>query len=66
MSLKSESFMRDFVDIQSIQPYKTRWMNQFQGCLWRAWHSIVKEPAMIKIRIVQNIVKKKFVSNFFG
>ena len=44
------------INVDKIKPYKSSWYQQFIGCLWRSWKSIIKEPAIIRIRVIQNIV----------
>ncbi len=44
-------------DLKSIKPYKTGMWQQFVSCLWRSWRSIIKEPAVVRIRVIQNIVR---------
>ncbi|XP_076375253.1 protein white [Megalopta genalis] len=37
-------------------PYKATWCEQFRAVLWRSWLSIIKEPILIKIRLLQTIM----------
>ena len=43
-------------ELQKLEPFKASWMVQFWACLTRAIKSILKEPLLIKIRIIQNIL----------
>jgi len=38
-------------------PYKASWCEQFRAVLWRSWLSIIKEPILIKVRLLQTIVR---------
>ena len=49
------------IDVSKIEPYKASRYQQFIGCLWRSWKSIIKEPAIIRIRVIQNIVSRIWV-----
>ncbi|XP_078047222.1 protein white isoform X1 [Augochlora pura] len=37
-------------------PYKATWCEQFRAVLWRSWLSVIKEPILIKIRLLQTIM----------
>jgi hypothetical protein len=37
-------------------PYKASWWAQLRAVLWRSWISIIKEPILIKVRILQTLV----------
>lgn len=43
-------------DLEHLTPYKSSWCQQFQALLWRSWHSIIKEPKFIQIRICEVFV----------
>lgn len=38
-------------------PYKASWCEQFRAVLWRSWLSVIKEPLLIKVRLLQTIVR---------
>jgi len=38
-------------------PYKASWCEQFRAVLWRSWLSMIKEPILIKVRLLQTIVR---------
>jgi hypothetical protein len=42
--------------LDKLEPYKSGWTLQFWACLQRAIRSILKEPILIKIRVIQNVV----------
>lgn len=42
-------------------PYKASWCEQFRAVLWRSWLSVIKEPILIRVRLLQTIVSEKFV-----
>ncbi|EZA53360.1 Protein white [Ooceraea biroi] len=37
-------------------PYKANWYEQFRAVLWRSWLSVIKEPILIKVRLLQTIM----------
>nr|XP_012233125.1 PREDICTED: protein white isoform X1 [Linepithema humile] len=37
-------------------PYKASWCEQFRAVLWRSWLSVIKEPLIIKVRLLQTIM----------
>lgn len=38
-------------------PYKASWCEQFRAVLWRSWLSVIKEPILIKVRLLQTFVR---------
>lgn len=40
-------------------PYKASWFTQFRAVLWRSWLSVMKDPFLIKVRLLQIIVINK-------
>lgn len=36
--------------------YKASWCEQFRAVLWRSWLSVIKEPILIKVRLLQTIM----------
>ncbi|KAJ4431107.1 hypothetical protein ANN_19702, partial [Periplaneta americana] len=37
-------------------PYKASWWAQLRAVLWRSWISIIKEPIVIKVRVLQTLI----------
>ncbi|XP_046816687.1 protein white isoform X1 [Vespa crabro] len=37
-------------------PYKASWCEQFCAVLWRSWLAVIKEPNLIKVRLLQTIL----------
>nr|XP_023024221.1 protein white-like [Leptinotarsa decemlineata] len=37
----------------TINPYKASWWTQFRAVLWRSWLSTMKDPLLMKVRILQ-------------
>ncbi|GLV36000.1 white [Carabus blaptoides fortunei] len=37
-------------------PYKAGWCAQFRAVLWRSWRSVLKEPMLVKVRLLQTIM----------
>lgn len=42
--------------------YRASWMTQFYAILWRSWLSVLKEPMLVKVRVLQTIVSFNFLS----
>lgn len=38
-------------------PYKASWWAQFRAVLWRSSLSVFKEPQLIKVRMLQTVVR---------
>jgi ATP-binding cassette, subfamily G (WHITE), eye pigment precursor transporter len=36
--------------------YRATWWTQFYAILWRSWLSVLKEPLLVKVRLLQTIV----------
>jgi hypothetical protein len=36
--------------------YKANYYEQFRAVLWRSWISVIKEPILIKVRLLQTVV----------
>lgn len=36
--------------------YRANWFTQFYAILWRSWLSVLKEPMLVKVRILQTTV----------
>lgn len=41
-------------------PYKANWIRQFRAVLWRSWISVIKEPILIKVRLLQSVVSMTY------
>lgn len=44
-----------FLDARN-SPYKASWWAQLRAVLWRSWISIIKEPLLIKVRLLQTLI----------
>jgi len=40
--------------------YKATWFMQFRAVLWRSWLSVLKEPLLVKVRLIQTTVRSLF------
>ncbi|KAF2898582.1 hypothetical protein ILUMI_07596, partial [Ignelater luminosus] len=36
--------------------YKASWFSQFRAVLWRSWISVIKEPLLIKVRVLHTLI----------
>ncbi|KAF2898580.1 hypothetical protein ILUMI_07594 [Ignelater luminosus] len=49
----------------SRNPYKASWSAQFRAVLWRSWISIIKDPFLIKVRLLQTVVLALIIGSIF-
>lgn len=54
IAAKSEGVQKD--DEVSIS-YKASWLTQFRAIMWRSWISTLKEPLLVKVRLIQTTVR---------
>nr|ACX61584.1 GH19653p [Drosophila melanogaster] len=40
--------------------YKATWFMQFRAVLWRSWLSVLKEPLLVKVRLIQTTMRVTF------
>jgi hypothetical protein len=40
-------------------PYKASWFSQFRAVLWRSWISVIREPAVLRVKAFQTIVSRR-------
>ena len=45
--------------------YRATWCTQFYAILWRSWLSVLKEPMLVKVRLLQTIVSKLKHTSYF-
>lgn len=43
-------------DDENGYTYKASWFTQFRSIMWRAWISTLKEPLLVKVRLIQTTV----------
>lgn len=36
--------------------YRATWLTQFRAILWRSWSTVLKEPLLVRVRLMQTIV----------
>ncbi|XP_012134698.1 protein white isoform X2 [Megachile rotundata] len=62
IALEAESVDGQFEDSlknsksESRSPYKASWCEQFRAVLWRSWLSVIKEPILVKVRLLQTVM----------
>uniref|UniRef100_A0A0K8SNK1 Protein white n=1 Tax=Lygus hesperus TaxID=30085 RepID=A0A0K8SNK1_LYGHE len=39
-----------------VSPYKASWWAQFKALIWRSWLSVIKEPNLVKIKMLQTFM----------
>ncbi|XP_024945590.1 protein SNQ2-like [Cephus cinctus] len=76
IALEAEAVHGDFEDSlrdstttksRSGSPYKASWCEQFRAVLWRSWLSVIKEPILVKVRLLQTVMVSLLVGViYFG
>ncbi|KAM0733916.1 Protein white [Formica fusca] len=62
-----ESFLKYHSKDAGRSPYKASWCEQFHAVLWRSWLSVIKEPLLIKVRLLQTIMISLLIgATYFG
>ncbi|XP_034944953.1 protein white-like isoform X2 [Chelonus insularis] len=63
IALEAEAIQNEFTDLlkdrkfkDKKSPYKASWCEQFRAVLWRSWLSVIKEPILIKVRLLQTFM----------
>ena len=51
-----EDSLRNSKHPESRSPYKASWCEQFRAVLWRSWLSVIKEPILVKVRLLQTVM----------
>lgn len=46
----------------NTSPYKANWFSQFRAVLWRSWLSVIKEPRLVKVRLMQTVMVSLVIS----
>lgn len=44
-----------------VQGYTATWSTQFRAILWRSWITVLKEPMLVKVRLMQTVVSCVFL-----
>lgn len=42
-----------------IENYRVSWFAQFRAILWRSWLTVLKEPLLVRVRLLQTVVRSK-------
>uniref|UniRef100_A0A1A9V0K8 Protein white n=2 Tax=Glossina austeni TaxID=7395 RepID=A0A1A9V0K8_GLOAU len=45
--------------------YKATWFTQFRAILWRSWLSVLKEPLLVKVRLIQTTMVAVLIGLIF-
>ncbi|XP_076756289.1 protein white isoform X2 [Xylocopa sonorina] len=63
IALEAEAITDEYIDSlrdskysKTRSPYKASWCEQFRAVLWRSWLSVIKEPILIKVRLLQTVM----------
>lgn len=49
-----------------VESYRTSWWTQFRAILWRSWLTVLKEPLLVRVRLLQTVVRINFIEAFVG
>ena len=49
---------------QKRSPYKATWWQQFKAVFWRSFLSVIKEPMIMQVRIMQTIVSPIYTFHY--
>lgn len=52
-----ENFNNDFK--KEVYEYRATWWTQFRAVLWRSWLNVLKEPFLVRVRLIQTVVSIK-------
>lgn len=47
-----------------IQRYRASWFTQFRAILWRSWSTVLKEPLLVRVRLMQTVVSTLSTSSY--
>lgn len=39
-----------------FEGYRATWWTQFRAILWRSWSTVLKEPLLVRVRLIQTVV----------
>ena len=59
-----EDSLRDSKYSKNRSLYKASWCEQFRAVLWRSWLSVIKEPILIKVRLLQTVVSVDYSNEY--
>lgn len=48
--------------VNGIDGYRATWWTQFQAILWRSWSTVLKEPLLVRVRLLQTVVSITWIS----
>ncbi|ODM89457.1 Protein white, partial [Orchesella cincta] len=48
--------LKEVERVRKKSPFKASWCAQFRACLWRSWLTVLKDPLIMKIQLVQTII----------
>lgn len=44
------------VNGNGVEGYRASWWTQFRAILWRSWSTVLKEPLLVRVRLLQTVV----------
>ncbi|XP_030764169.1 ABC transporter G family member 36-like [Sitophilus oryzae] len=53
------------IDSGNRSPYRASWCAQFRAVLWRSWLSILKEPLLVRVRLLQTILVSLILGSIY-
>lgn len=48
-----------------VENYRVSWWAQFRAILWRSWLTVLKEPLLVRVRLLQTVVRIKLLFKMF-
>lgn len=63
---RAESLYLHPLEMFSSGGYRASWWTQFIAILWRSWLSVLKEPMLVKVRLLQTTVSSHVQQNFIN
>lgn len=55
---QNNEFLEMKAEMKKRSPYKASYMEQFRALYWRSVISMMKEPMVIRVRVIQTLVRK--------
>lgn len=55
-SKRSNGFSKGNGNGNGVSNYRASWCMQFRAILWRSWLTVLKEPLLVRVRLIQTVV----------
>lgn len=64
-SYKQENRNIDYVSTTGVARYRADWCTQLRAISWRSWISVIKDPLLIKVRLLQTVMVAVLIGLIF-